>query len=78
MTLQDYFEKTDDTPAKLGERSGIHFKTLEKLRRTGSIPNGSVMKRIYLGTGGRVTPFDFWAIQPLTPILPNSSNPTAA
>ena len=68
MTLEKYFSENDDTPAALSERTGVHVKTIEKLRRTGSIPNGTVMLKIYLATGGAVTPFDFWKIKPLRSI----------
>lgn len=70
MTLDAYFKTTDDTPVALSERTGVHVKTIEKLRRTGSIPNGTVMKKIYVASGGLVTPFDFWKIAPMKPILP--------
>lgn len=57
MTLQQYLRKTKIHPATLAARLGVARYTVDRYL-CGRVPTPEMMRRIYVVTGGRVTPND--------------------
>lgn len=62
-TLKQYLSETGETQAEFAARIGSTQPRVSKYC-TGTVPRRKMMERIIDATKGRVTPNDFWGVDP--------------